>query len=91
MEIGTVSSLLYQKVDALLVADAATDTYHALAFWTEHVDANQPVADLGVYAITIDELEVRTGLDFFCNLPDAIEETVEATIDMDFWKWTNVK
>ena len=76
---------------ALLHYNKATDTYHALAFWTDHIDANQPVADLGVYAITIDELEVRTGLDFFCNLPDAIEETVEATIDMDFWKWTNVK
>ena len=29
MEIEAISSLLYQKVDAVLVADAATDSYHA--------------------------------------------------------------
>lgn len=29
------------------------------------------------YAISIDELEKRTGIDFFCNLPDAIEDKVE--------------
>jgi endonuclease G len=29
--------------------------------------------------ITIDELERRTGIDFFCNLPDDIEKQVEST------------
>ena len=35
--------------------------------------------------ISIDELERRTGIDFFCNLPDDIENTVEATVETSFW------
>jgi len=35
-----------------------------------------------------DELEKRTGIDFFCNLPDDVEKTVEAETDLDFWKLT---
>jgi len=73
---------------ALLHYNKATDTYHALAFWTEHLSTTQPVTYLGDYAITIDELEKRTGIDFFCNLPDEIENAVEAEADLDFWNLT---
>ena len=84
---GTVNQLLVPKYFymALLHYNKATDTYHALAFWTEHIDENQSVKFLGNYAISIDELEKRTGIDFFCNLPDVIEDEVEAGIDLDFW------
>ena len=37
------------------------------------------------YAITIDELEERTGIDFFCNLKDNLENAVESTIDKKTW------
>jgi endonuclease G len=52
------------------------------------VDENQSVKFLGDYAITIDELEKRTGIDFFCNLPDFIENAVESTVDLNFWHLT---
>lgn len=72
---------------ALLHYNKATDSYHAIAFWTEHKDENQPVKNLVDYAISIQELQERTGIDFFCNLPDWIEETVEAQEpDLTFWK-----
>ena len=71
---------------ALLHYNKATDTYHALAFWTKHLSTTQSVADLSIYAISIDELEERTGIDFFCNLPDEVEKQVEAEVDLDFWK-----
>ena len=70
---------------ALLHYNKATDTYQAMGFWTEHIDANQQSKNLGQYAISIDELERRTGIDFFCNLPDAIENDVEAKLDLGFW------
>jgi endonuclease G len=73
---------------ALLHYNKETDSYQALAFWTQHLSTTQPVANLGDYAISIDELEKRTGIDFFCNLPDEIEDAVEATIDLDFWHLT---
>ncbi len=53
-----------------------SDSYMGMAFWVEHAgsDDNQ----LAKYMISIDELEERTGIDFFCNLPDNIEDAVEA-------------
>lgn len=51
--------------------------YKALAFWAEHLNEDHKNDPLGNYVINIRELERRTGIDFFCNLPDAIEENVE--------------
>ena len=71
---------------ALLAYRKSTDTYEALGLWTIHQDVNDSSTDYGKYAITIDELERRTGIDFFCNLPDDIEEKVESgPIDYSFW------
>lgn len=58
--------------------------YKAFAIWTQHLNSNNPnestVLDPSKgYIISIDELEKRTGIDFFCNLPDDIEDKVEAT------------
>ena len=71
---------------ALLHYNKAADTYHAIAFWTLHQDANDSNKNYGDYAITIDELERRTGIDFFCNLPDDVENVIEAEADLNFWK-----
>lgn len=65
---------------ALLAYNKSQDTYHALGLWTEHADVSDTNKNYGDYAITIDELERRTGIDFFCNLPDEIENDVEASI-----------
>ena len=73
---------------ALLHYNKATDTYHAIAFWTLHKDESDTNKNYGDYVISIDELEQRTGIDFFCNLPDDVEKTVEAETDLDFWKLT---
>ena len=70
---------------ALLHYNKATDTYHAIAFWTLHEKAADKNKNYGDYAISIDELEKRTGIDFFCNLPDVVEKEVEAEVDLDFW------
>ena len=50
--------------------------YKALGFWVEH-KANED-GDLAKYVVNIDDLERRTGLDFFCNLPDDVENKIEA-------------
>ena len=65
---------------AILGYNKSSDTYHALGLWTIHQDASDTNKNYGDYAITIDELEQRTGIDFFCNLPDEIENEVEASI-----------
>lgn len=60
--------------------------YKAMAFWVEHKDG-QPSGDLSRYAISIAELEQKTGIDFFCNLPDNIENAVESTYSRNVWNW----
>lgn len=63
---------------------SASGAYSAIAFWSEH--KAESVKDINQYIITIDELEKRTGYDFFCNLPDVIENTIEKTVDMPEWQ-----
>lgn len=60
---------------ALLLKNA--QGYKAVGFWMEHkgsYDRQQPLAD---YAVNIEELQRLTGIDFFCNLPDDVEQRVE--------------
>ena len=57
---------------ALLSYDKAKDKYHALGIWSPHYKGST------TEYITIRELEERTGIDFFCNLPDETENAVEA-------------
>ena len=65
---------------AFLYYTKSTNSYKAFALWTEQKTSNNDDADTVITnRISIDELEQRTGIDFFCNLPDDIEATVEAT------------
>lgn len=67
-----------------ILKKTVSGTYAAMAFWAEHKNDNS--RDLTPYMITIDELEKRTGYDFFCNLPDNIENAVEKTLVTGDWK-----
>jgi len=66
-------------------------TYEAMAFWMEHkiyskyTDTSAPNSELAAHAITIDELEEKTGIDFFHNLPDDVEKSVEAKYTASAW------
>ena len=62
---------------------ASQGGYKAIAFWMEH-KANTATS-VAEYAISIDELEKKTGIDFFCNLPDDIEEVVEKNMIPSTW------
>lgn len=65
------------------------NTYKALAFWTNHTNDAQSNTSISSCVITVDELERRTGIDFFCNLPDDIENAVESAVDTSFWNIGN--
>jgi endonuclease G len=38
-------------------------------------------------AISVDSVEIRTGIDFFYNLPDDKENELESIIDLSKWNW----
>ena len=37
------------------------------------------------FAVTVDSVEALTGIDFFADLPDSLEELLESSIDIDKW------
>lgn len=41
--------------------------------------------DMSHYVMSVDEVEAKTGIDFFYNLPDDVENTVEAVADLSKW------
>ncbi len=51
--------------------------YKAVGFWMEHLDRYTAPVTLGSCAMNIRDLEQKTGIDFFCNLPDDVENRVE--------------
>ena len=51
--------------------------YKAIGFWMEHKNRYSTKESPVDCAVNIRELERLTGIDFFCNLPDDIEERVE--------------
>lgn len=54
------------------------NNYKALGFWVEHLNEDHSKDPLGDYVVSIDQLESLTGIDFFCNLPDDVENKVES-------------
>lgn len=70
---------------ALLCKNSSTSQggYKAIAFWMEHKGNDDTNAT--PYAISINQLEEKTGIDFFCNLPDDIEEQVEGNMVPSVW------
>jgi len=69
---------------------SSTGSAKAIGFWLEHKDYNNTseafLQELrrGA-ACSIDELEKKTGLDFFCNLNDNVENLVESTYNISQW------
>lgn len=60
--------------------------YDAVGFLMEHSNEGYTrEMSLLPYAMTIDALEVRTGIDFFHNLADDVEEAIEQTFDKSVW------
>jgi endonuclease G len=37
--------------------------------------------------VSVDEVEQKTGLDFFSMLPKEQQEALESNITIDAWKW----
>ncbi|WGH77117.1 DNA/RNA non-specific endonuclease [Tenacibaculum tangerinum] len=56
----------------------------AIAFLMPHKDSNQPLYN---FVVSIDELEEKTGIDFFPALPDELEDTLEASTNYKNWSF----
>lgn len=62
------------------------ESFKAIAFWMEHTDSKpSKTIKLADYVLSIDELEEKTGIDFFPNLNDNLENALEATYSTKAW------
>ena len=59
-------------------SDPTNGGYKAMGFWIEHLDVYPKSKGIGSFVVNIDDLEQKTGIDFFCNLPDNVENQVES-------------
>lgn len=57
-------------------------SWYAIGFVMQNIAQSRP---LMTYAMCVDDVETRTGIDFFYQLPDSIEQVVEK--DFDFADW----
>ena len=76
--------LIVPKYFFMALLRVKNGVYNAMGFWIEHKPSNDK--RLAKYAVSIKELERKTGIDFFCNLPDDIENVVEeAAVNNTLW------
>lgn len=54
----------------------------AIGFIFKHQKQNKPLEE---YAVSVDEVERQTGIDFFSKMPDHIEKKMEATCNVNDW------
>lgn len=65
-----------------IVVDFSNGEYKAVAFLIPNRPSSKSFYE---YAVSIDEVEAATGIDFFPQLPDSIENNLESTIDLKAW------
>ena len=82
---NTIGNHVVPKFFFMALLHKKGDTYKALGFWVEHLNEDHSNDKLGDYVVSIDDLESKTGIDFFCNLPDDIETKVEGTTTKSDW------
>lgn len=68
-----------------IVLDYSEPGVKAIAFVMPNQD--KALDDVQQYACTIDHVESLTGIDFFPELPDEVEKSVEASFDLKAWNW----
>ncbi|WP_289037082.1 DNA/RNA non-specific endonuclease [uncultured Zobellia sp.] len=67
-----------------IVSRGAGENLKVLAFLMEGKQSTKPLKQ---FSVTVDEVEKRTGIDFFERLPKQLQNKVESTVDTSSWKF----
>ena len=70
-----VPNYFYKVVLKVEKSGSNVTSASAIGFWFEHKTYSD---DYTNYAVSVDQIEQWTGMDFFVNLPDSVENTVES-------------
>ncbi len=86
---GDLKSIGYEAVSVpkyfykIILDKSAKDT-KIIAFLMEGKDSNKPLKE---FVVSVDEVEKRTGIDFFPKLDDKVETKLEASATTKGWKF----
>lgn len=86
----TIHGLACPEYYFMAVLSQKDDVFHAIAFLVPHKEGmtrNPSSDELKEYVVSVDKLEEETGIDFFCNLPDVLENEVEVAYNLNDWAW----
>lgn len=86
----TIHGLACPEYYFMAVLSQKDEVFHAIAFLVPHKEGmteNPSSDELKEYVVSVDKLEEETGIDFFCNLPDVLENEVEAACNLNDWAW----
>ncbi|MDP5106581.1 MAG: DNA/RNA non-specific endonuclease [Polaribacter sp.] len=67
-----------------ILLDYTKPEVKAIAFLIPHKESKKPLYQ---FVVSIDEIEQKTGIDFFPNLPDELENKLESSKDYKNWKF----
>lgn len=84
---GDLETIGYENVSVpnefyKIVVDITDGQHKAIAFIIPNKPSSKSFYE---YVVSIDEIEIKTGIDFFPNLSDSIEDKMERTIDLKAW------
>jgi len=80
--IGKQNQVSIPKYFYKVLLDYQEPELKGIGFLFPHKGGNEPVLS---FAVPIDSIEKLSGVDFFYQLPDDIEEKLESTLDLDKW------
>ncbi len=73
----------YYKVIIKKKRNSSTE-YTAIGFWFEHRNYSETKPS-HTYSLTVDQIEEWTGLDFFANLPEDVQNRIESIKETSEW------
>lgn len=85
---GNLKTIGYEKVSVpndfyKIVVDVSDGKYKSIAFIIPNKPSSKSFYE---YVVSIDEIEAKTGIDFFAGLPDSIQDKMESTVDLKSWR-----
>ncbi len=66
-----------------IVVDLSSGSHKAIGFLLPNEDSNHSLFE---YAVPIDVIEKKTGIDFFYQLPESVQNQMETGVDLRFWQ-----
>jgi len=67
-----------------IIAKRKGDTIQVIAFLMPNQEKDRPLTD---FVVTVEDIEEKTGIDFFAEMDNATEESLERQVDLSNWKF----